>query len=81
MQRTDGKKILQRLARETGGGFFEVSEKQPIDQVFSRIEEELRGQYNIGYSSDGTGTGYRKIHLAARQKGLVAQARDGYYPQ
>ena len=25
MQRTDGKKILQRLAKETGGGFFEVS--------------------------------------------------------
>jgi VWFA-related protein len=80
-QRTDGKKILERMSKETGGGFFEVSQKQPINAVFSRIEEELRNQYSIGYSSDGTGDAYRKIHLTAKQKGLVVQARDGYYPQ
>jgi hypothetical protein len=25
------KKILQRISRETGGGFLEVSKKQPLD--------------------------------------------------
>jgi VWFA-related protein len=79
MRRTDGKKILERLSKETGAGFYEVSSKLPIDQVFSRIEEELRNQYSIGYSSDGTEAGYRKIRLALRQKGQTAQARDGYY--
>jgi VWFA-related protein len=81
MQHTDGKKILQRLSKETGGGFFEVSSKLPIDQVFTRIEEELRSQYSLGYSSDGTGAGYRKIRVSLRQKGQVAQTRDGYYAQ
>src|SRR5215469_1481303 len=52
MQRPDGKKILQRLSFETGANFFEVSSKQPIDKVFSRIEEEPRCQYSIGYTSD-----------------------------
>ena len=77
----DGKKILQRLARETGGGYFEVSKKTPLDQVFSRIEEELRNQYNLGYSSDqpASAAGFRKIRLTAKQKTLVVQARDGYY--
>jgi VWFA-related protein len=81
MQHTDGKKILQRMSRETGGGFFEVSSKQPINEVFSRIEEELRNQYSLGYSSDSAEAGYRKIHVSLRQKGQIAQTRDGYYPQ
>jgi VWFA-related protein len=81
MQHPDGKKVLQRLSKETGGGFFEVSSKQPIDQVFSRIEEELRNQYSLGYTSDGTEAGYRKIHVSLRQKGQIAQTRDGYYPR
>jgi VWFA-related protein len=78
----DGKKTLQRLAQETGGGFFEVSDKQPIDTVFQRIEEELRNQYSLGYTSDRpeAGRGYRKIRVTAKPKGLVVQARDGYYP-
>ena len=81
MHHPDGKKILQRMSKETGGGFFEVSSKQPIDQVFSRIEEELRNQYSLGYTSDSTGPGYRKIHVSLRQKGQIAQTRDGYYPR
>jgi VWFA-related protein len=78
----DGKKTLTRISKETGGGFFEVSRKQPIDQIYSRIQEELRNQYSLGYSSDqlGSGGGYRRISLTVRQKGLVVQAREGYYP-
>jgi VWFA-related protein len=79
----DGKKVLERLAGETGGRFFEVSKKLPIDQVFDAIQEELRGQYSIGYTSDNPDktSGYRRIHLAAKQKELVVQAREGYYPE
>ncbi|MBI1791099.1 MAG: VWA domain-containing protein [Acidobacteria bacterium] len=79
--RPDGKKILERISRETGGGFFEISRKQPIEQTYSRIEEELRHQYSLGYSPDRTdaGPGYRKIRLTAKQKGLVVRTRDGYY--
>ena len=47
-ERTDGKKILQQISRETGGGYFEVSKKLPIDQIYDRIEEELRNQLRPG---------------------------------
>src|SRR5271166_335560 len=40
----DGKKVLERISRETGGRFFEVSKKQPIDQIYTQIEQELRNQ-------------------------------------
>ncbi len=78
-QRPDGKKILKQLSRETGGGFFEVTKKVPLEKVFDHIEEELRNQYSIGYTSDQKGAGFRKISLAAKQKGLMVQARQSYY--
>jgi VWFA-related protein len=79
--RPDGKKILEQMAKETGGGFFEVSKKQPIEQIYERIQEELRNQYSLGYTAERSeaGPGFRKIRVTAKSKGLVVQARDGYY--
>lgn len=78
----DGYKVLQKMSRETGGGFFEVSRRMNIDAIYKRIEEELRSQYNIGYSPDRPPQDgiYRAINLKARRKDLVVQARRGYYP-
>jgi VWFA-related protein len=79
----DGRKGLQRMSRETGGGFFEVSKKQSIEQIFEIIQDELRSQYNIGYVSDlpVSVSEWRKIQLVTKQKGLVIQARDRYWAQ
>lgn len=80
-QRPDGKKVLQQISRETGGGFFEVSKKLSVDQIYDRIEEELRNQYSLGYTSDKTDSyAYRKIGLTVKQKNLIVQTREGYYP-
>jgi VWFA-related protein len=78
----DGYKVLQKMSRETGGGFFEVSRKMSIEAIYKRIEEELRSQYSIGYTPDRppTGGGFRAISLKAKRKDLVVQARQGYYP-
>lgn len=78
--RPDGKKVLQRIAQETGGGFFEVSDKHPIEKIYSQIEEDLRNQYSLGYTSDATtGAGFRKIALTTKKKDLIVQATQGYY--
>ena len=78
----DGKKVLQQISRETGGRFFEVTRKEPIQKIFSDIEEELRNQYSIGYTPERTdnSASYRRIHLANRDKMLIVQTREGYYP-
>lgn len=78
----DGKKVLEQIAKETGGGFFEVGRSHPIEKVFATVEEELRNQYSIGYTPDQPNPNgvYRHIHLTAKGKGLVVQAREGYYP-
>jgi VWFA-related protein len=80
---SEGRSILQRMSRETGGGFFEVTKKQSIDQIFEVIQAELRGQYSLGYTSDLPVriSEFRKLQLAVKQKGLVVQARDRYWAQ
>jgi VWFA-related protein len=75
----DGKKVLERISKETGARMFEVSKKQPIGEIYAKIQEELRNQYSLGYTPDRIEGGYHKIQLATRQKDLIVQARDGYY--
>jgi len=80
-ERPDGKKILDQLSKQTGGRLFEVSKKQPIEQIYSQIQDELRNQYNLGYTPNppDAGAGYHKIILTTKQNDLIVQARDGYY--
>ena len=79
--RPDGKKILERISKETGGRFFEVFKKRPLEQIYDQIQEELRNQYSLGYTPDraNAGAGYHKIRLKTKQKDLIVQTRDGYY--
>ncbi len=81
-QHADGKKVLERISKETGGRLFEVSKKEPVDQIYAQIEDELRHQYSLGYTPDRANAaepGYHKIQVAVKQKDLTVQSREGYY--
>jgi VWFA-related protein len=77
-----GDASMKKLAEETGGRVIEVGNKQDkLRQAFDQIQNELRSQYNIGYTPtnrklDGT---YRKIQLKTTSDALKVQARQGYY--
>lgn len=79
--REDGKRVLEQIARETGGRFFEVSRKMPLEQVYQEIEEDLRNQYSIGYTPNPAGSpgSYRRVRVTTQRKDLVVYAREGYY--
>jgi VWFA-related protein len=82
--RTDGKKVLQRMADETGGRLFEVSKKQTVADIYKQIGEELRAQYRLAFTPDQTtaSDGYHRIDLSLTKtspKDLYIQTRDGYY--
>ncbi|HEV8076507.1 MAG TPA: VWA domain-containing protein, partial [Candidatus Acidoferrum sp.] len=79
--RPDGKKILEQIAKTSGGRFFEVSKKETLDKIYADLDEELRNQYVLGYSPDkpDATVGYHKLHLAVKQKDAQVQTRDGFY--
>jgi VWFA-related protein len=78
--RPDGKKILERISRETGGRLFQVSKSETLEKIYKEIQEDLRNQYSLGYTPDkNSGLGYHKITLTAKQKDLKIQTREGYY--
>lgn len=76
----DGRGTLRRLAKGTGAGFFEVTKRLSIEQIFNRIQEELRGQYSLGFVSDTPVrlSEFRSLQLTAKPKGLIVQARERY---
>ncbi len=77
----EGKRVLQRLAQETGGGFYEVSKKHSIDQIYTELQEELRNQYSLGYSpAGGADPAFRSLKVTVKPHDMIVQAREGYYP-
>jgi len=79
---TEGDKILQNLAEETGGRAFFPYHVDDLDQSFQDIGDELRNQYSIAYQPanyvlDGR---YHKIRVEVPDhKGYQVRARRGYY--
>jgi VWFA-related protein len=72
---------VKRLAEQTGGRVIEVGNRpDKLKEAFDQISNELRSQYNIGYTStnskhDGS---FRKIEIKSL-KGYKIQSRRGYY--
>jgi VWFA-related protein len=79
----DGRGVLQRMAKDTGGSYYAVTKKRSIDQIFDAIQTELRSQYSIGYVSDDPVriSEFRKLQLTTNRKGLSLQYRDRYWAQ
>lgn len=77
----DGKKILERVSKETGGRFFEVTKKENVGDIYTSIAEELRMQYSLGYTpdKDSSSSGYHHLQLQVKRKDMNVQTREGYY--
>ena len=79
---TDGDKILQALAEETGGRSFYPYHVDDLDQSFQDIGDELRNQYSIAYnpSTHAFDGRYHKIKIEVPEhKGYQVRARKGYF--
>lgn len=77
----NGEQVLRRMSEDTGGQLYKLSDKLTLDQIFDRIEEDLRSQYSIGYTPENNdSTEFRKIELQTKKGGLKVFTRSGYYP-
>jgi VWFA-related protein len=72
---------LHALADKTGGRLYQANDPAQLAQAFTRIAEELRRQYSLGYyprTDNAENTGRRQIQVRVRQPNLAVKARDSY---
>jgi Ca-activated chloride channel family protein len=75
-----GTRVMERLARETGGAHYDARAGD-IREWFQEIGEELRATYELAYPStnpnrDGT---FRKIVIRPKRTDLTVRAKTGYF--
>jgi VWFA-related protein len=79
-ENTGGTDTLDKLVEETGGRLFSPY-KEELYETFQKINQELRSQYSIGYTSTNSNRDgrYRKIEIKVREGGFKLNYRKGYY--
>jgi Ca-activated chloride channel homolog len=76
----DGRHVLDQISSSTGGHVFTVDRKTPLDLIFTQIADDMRLQYQIGYTPPDSEPGsYHKIELKPKAKHLTIQSRVGFY--
>jgi Ca-activated chloride channel family protein len=72
---------LEKLSDSTGGRVFTVSRTMSLRDIFAQIADDLRLQYELGYTPppDTQPNSYHKLELKAKDKKLTVQARKGFF--
>jgi Ca-activated chloride channel homolog len=75
-----GMRVMERIARETGGAHFDAKTVNP-HQYFKEIAEELRTSYELAYypSTSLKDNTFHKIVIRPRQDGQQVRAKTGYF--
>jgi len=74
-------RYLHSLAEKTGGRLYQANDTTQLADAFSRIAEELRRQYTLGYypkNSNAADGDRRQIRVKVNQPNVAVKARDGY---
>lgn len=69
---------LQKLAEETGGGYFELKKSSELGPTFSRVALELHSQYVLGFEAKQLDGKVHKLAVKMKQPGMTARARRSY---
>jgi Ca-activated chloride channel homolog len=69
---------LLRLAEDSGGGYFPVTEDSKFSDVFTRVAEELHQQYLLGFEPAARDGKIHKIVVKVKPQGMTVRARQSY---
>ena len=72
---------LHSLADKTGGRLYQANNTAQLAEAFTRISEELRRQYTLGYypkNSNASDGDRRQIRVRVNRPNVAVKARDGY---
>lgn len=61
--------LLKRLAESSGGAYFAIDSAEDVQQSCTRLLEELRSQYILGFTIHGQDTGhYHRIEVRSKAR-------------
>ncbi len=69
---------LRKISDETGGGYFELLKSADLAPTFTRVAQELRSQYLIGFAPVALDGKVHKLEVKIRKPGMNARARKSY---
>jgi Ca-activated chloride channel family protein len=69
---------LRKISDETGGGYFELLKTADLAPTFSRVAQELRSQYLIGFAPATLDGKVHKLEVKVTRPGMVVRARKSY---
>jgi Ca-activated chloride channel family protein len=69
---------LAIIARETGGGYFEIKPSDDLAAAFTRAVDELHGQYLLGFAPPNRDGKQHKIEVKLAKQGTKVRARKNY---
>jgi len=76
--RSQPDRVLQRLAEETGGGYFELRDTDDLAPTFTRVMQELHSQYTLGFTPAALDGREHDLEVRLTRPGLTARARRSY---
>jgi len=72
--------FLRELSELSGGSFYDAGATTNLSATFVRILDEFRQRYLVSYSPSGvTATGWHRLDVRVKRKGLAVKARPGYF--
>jgi Ca-activated chloride channel homolog len=79
---TAGEHALETIAESSGGALYFPSQMSQLDEMFQRIDQELRTQYRLGYYPQPAPEpgSYRRIEIRVNGDYSV-RYRQGYYAE
>jgi Ca-activated chloride channel family protein len=76
--RTKPDRVLRKLAEETGGGYFALTRTSDLGSAFTRIAQELRSQYVLGFTPAALDGKVHKLAVTVKKPGMKVRARKTY---
>lgn len=73
-----GRDRTRRIADETGGGYFELKKTDELAPTFTRVSQELRSQYLLGFAPETLDGKVHKLEVRVKKPGMTVRARRSY---
>jgi Ca-activated chloride channel homolog len=69
---------LRRLVDESGGGYFQLRRTDELNSTFTRVAQELRSQYVLGFTPQHLDGKVHKLEVRVKRPGTTPRARRSY---